>query len=509
MIESLPATTSRGTNPRPNKRLVVPLVVLILSFGAICAYVLADARRATWDRAGDVAARLVTAIEADVARNLETLDLSMQAVVDNLNRPDIKQLSPELRHLILFDRSATARHLGSMLVLDDAGNVRMDSRTLQPKPANLADRKYFQVHRDSDSVGIFISRPLVSRLTGEQIVGVSRRLSHADGSFAGVVVGSLRLDSFQTLFKDTALGTGSNITLARTDGIILMRWPYKARYIGLDIRRAKLFDYFPKQLSGRYETYAAVDGVHRLIVYSKIGNLPLVVGVGQSTVEIYRQWNLYAIVIGLMVAALSTIGLTLAFKLFGELNRRSSAETQLALLATIDPLTGLSNRRQFDSTLEREGKRALRDRSLMSLLMVDVDFFKSYNDRNGHQSGDKLLKAVGECINRSLKRGSDVGARFGGDEFAVLLPGTPLEGAANIADQIRRNFADHCVSEGIDGTGLSIGAACVTAPTRDDCGALVEAADSALYRAKALGRNRTELAPAAAAAPSGPLMQVA
>lgn len=505
MPELHPAISPQKSAPRPNKRLVVPFVALFLCFGAICVLVLADARRATWERAGDAAARLVSAIGADVARNIETLDLSMQAVVDNLNRTEIEQLTPELRHLILFDRSATARHLGSMLVLDEAGNVRMDSRTLNPKSANLADREYFKAHRDSDAVGIFISRPLISRLSGEQIVGVSRRLSHSDGSFAGVVVGSLRLASFQTLFKETSLGAGSHITLARSDGIVLMRWPYKTEYIGLDLRNAKLFDYFPANRSGRFEANAATDGVHRLIAFSQIGNLPLVVGAGQSTAEIYRQWNRYALAIGLMVVTLSIIGLTLALKLFSELNRRSSAEAQLALFAAIDPLTELNNRRQFDSTLAREMKRASRDQSPISLLMIDVDFFKTYNDRHGHQGGDKLLKVVGECIIRSLKRGSDVGARYGGDEFAVLLPGTPLEGAANIADQIRRNFAERCVSAGIDSTGLSIGGACITAPAHDDWSGLIETADNALYRAKALGRNRTELA----APPPEPVKQVA
>ena len=120
------------------------------------------------------------------------LDLSLQAVVDDLKRPDINQFSPELRNLILFDRSATARHLGTIMVLDEAGNVRLNSRTLTPTPVNLADRDYFQAQKNNGAIGMYISRPFITRTSKEQVIGVSRRLSHTDGSFAGVVVGTLQ-----------------------------------------------------------------------------------------------------------------------------------------------------------------------------------------------------------------------------------------------------------------------------------------------------------------------------
>ena len=136
--------------------------VVVFGFSAICAYVLFEMRRATWERAVEVAASLATAIENDVSRNFETLDLSLRGVVDNLKHPDIDRIAPDLRQLVLFDRSATAKHLGTILVLDEAGNVRIDSRTVNPPRLNLADRDYFRAQKDNPSLGMYIGSPQIT-----------------------------------------------------------------------------------------------------------------------------------------------------------------------------------------------------------------------------------------------------------------------------------------------------------------------------------------------------------
>src|SRR5262249_12674078 len=154
--------------------------------------------------------------------------------------PGIGDIDPQLRQLVLFDRSATARHLGALLVLDEKGDLVIDSRTINPPALNVADRDYFQVHQNSDAVGTFIGAPAIGRTAGEWFVGVSRRLSHPDGSFAGVVMASLRLAYFQELFKNIALAPNSTVALARTDGTVLMRWPFKEQLIGSDLSNAQL-----------------------------------------------------------------------------------------------------------------------------------------------------------------------------------------------------------------------------------------------------------------------------
>ena len=145
--------------------------------------------------------------------------------------------------------------------------------------------------------------------------------------------------------------------------------------------------------------------------------------------------------------------------------------------------------------LDRQWRVAARTAAPLALLMIDSDHFKLYNDTFGHQAGDRLLMQIGEAIAGSLKRPSDLGARYGGDEFAVLLPGSRVEEAAAVAQQIRHAFVTACYAEGISGkySRLSIGVASLVPGAGGHMRDLVAAADEALYRAKELGRNRTEL----------------
>ncbi|HEX7984048.1 MAG TPA: diguanylate cyclase [Duganella sp.] len=171
------------------------------------------------------------------------------------------------------------------------------------------------------------------------------------------------------------------------------------------------------------------------------------------------------------------------------------AQVALEQLATRDGLTGLANRRCFDNTLHAEWQRALRQQQPLSLLMVDVDNFKQYNDAYGHLGGDECLQRIATAV-ASEMRTNDLVARYGGEEFAVILPNQALKGAAIVAERIRCRVeqlhlpnlgsARHVVT-------VSIGAATALAAPDNDPSQLVAAADSALYRAKHMGRNRISL----------------
>jgi diguanylate cyclase (GGDEF)-like protein len=487
----------RGTAApkRPVKRLIAAIIVVALCFCVVCGKVLLDARRAAWERAAEVATSLVATLKSEIARNIESYDLSMVGVIENLRYPEITQVSPELRQAILFDRSTTAKHLHAIVLLDENGIVRLDSRTPFPEPVNRADRDYFQVHKNGAHFGLYISQPIFTPVTHHYVIAVSRRLSHADGSFAGAVVGAIRLSYFQQLFKDASLGPGGNITLSRTDGTLLARWPYQEAMLGRDLKGGELYKHLAIARSGRFETNALTDGVHRLVVYSQIDDLPLVIGVGQSTADIYAEWRSSAFTIGLLMALLCAMSIVLALYLAREMRRRSAAETTLAVLAMTDSLTGLANRRQFDDALEREWRRAIREQLPLALVMCDADLFKSYNDRHGHLAGDNLLQAIGIAMNQMIRRGTDVAARYGGDEFAVLLPGASADDAVQIAEQVRCRFAEQCLQQGSAPASLSIGVASVVPSAGEDQASLVAAADEAAYRAKKLGRDRSEVAP--------------
>ena len=212
----------------------------------------------------------------------------------------------------------------------------------------------------------------------------------------------------------------------------------------------------------------------------------------------YLMWfHLIAWVIGL---------LTLAW--FRGVSRRQLRELltheRSALLAFIDGLTGLANRRRLDAVLKEEWGRGNRAQSTLSMIMIDVDFFKKYNDFYGHQAGDECLTQLAKTIHGVVSRSDDLVARYGGEEFAVVLPNTTLEGACHVAECVRVAIASleiehHGLGEGRCVT-VSLGVAAALPDHESSVDALLAAADKALYQAKQGGRDRVVRASAAVTA---------
>ncbi len=180
--------------------------------------------------------------------------------------------------------------------------------------------------------------------------------------------------------------------------------------------------------------------------------------------------------------------------------RRMAAElhdtnTRLTLLAALDGLTGIANRRSFDERFAQEWNRCVRSRKPLALAMIDLDNFKQYNDQYGHVEGDKCLCAVAQALSHLVQRPEDLIARFGGEEFALLLPNTAADGALRVTERIRAGI----LALGIDHIGnswkkvtVSIGYSSFTPTQSDGQSALIQLADAALYQAKRNGRNRVE-----------------
>jgi diguanylate cyclase (GGDEF)-like protein len=169
----------------------------------------------------------------------------------------------------------------------------------------------------------------------------------------------------------------------------------------------------------------------------------------------------------------------------------AEANRRLQALAGQDSLTGLANRRAFDEALLKEHLRSRRDNTQLGLIMIDVDHFKRYNDSYGHPAGDDCLRCVGATIGDAILRPGDLATRYGGEEFAILLPDTDEAGARVIAQRIRETiFSLRLRHEGNPNevVTISAGVASLTC-TEMEADRLVQAADQALYRAKACGRN--------------------
>jgi diguanylate cyclase (GGDEF)-like protein len=464
------------------KLLIASSVATVIGFSAICANVMLDMRRGEEQLARQSLENLAATIEADISRNIELYDLSLRNVAMNLVVPDIKNVSKPVLHLILFDHAATAKHFGAIQVFDADGRLEVDASTLDPVPENRADEKYFQVHRDHDDVGLYISRPTLHR--GAFAIVLSRRITGPDGRFLGVVAGSIRFSYFHELFGRLSLGEGDTISLLRPDRTIIMRRPFDLDIIGKklsDLPRGKK----PGMEGSWFSGVGPIDEVPRLYVRS-LGASPLMVVVGKPLSDIFSLWRTELIRIGAIMLVLIAFVLGVTMFLAREMRRRAQAEDKLEELATTDALTGLKNRRKFDHEIDSEWRRALRHKSPLSLLMIDADHFKAYNDTYGHLAGDQVLVGIAICISDSVGRAGDCAARYGGEEFSVLLPGTSAADAMTIAETIRRKvqgWSDDPVST------VSIGIASVTPTAAMDWHAFVHAADQALYAAKAAGRN--------------------
>lgn len=176
-----------------------------------------------------------------------------------------------------------------------------------------------------------------------------------------------------------------------------------------------------------------------------------------------------------------------------------TTNAELHRLSSLDGLTGMANRRHFDETIDKEWRRAIRDKTELSVIMMDIDHFKLYNDHYGHLGGDDCLKKVANEIMGVVQRPGDVVARYGGEEFVVVLPTTPEEGAIIIAEKIRSSIFDqqyeHAKSQTCEYVTISLGTATII-PTHDmKWQDLVAKADEGLYYAKEQGRNCLGLRP--------------
>jgi diguanylate cyclase (GGDEF)-like protein len=170
------------------------------------------------------------------------------------------------------------------------------------------------------------------------------------------------------------------------------------------------------------------------------------------------------------------------------------ANQRLETLSHQDPLTGIANRRAFDSRLALHFADAVRRKEALSIALCDVDHFKAYNDRYGHPAGDECLKRLAAVLARNCKRATDLAARYGGEEFALVLPDTASEGALKLLEQARSELAGLAIVHEGSLTSrvvtFSAGVATYAAPRDRDAHGLLARADEALYRAKQLGRNR-------------------
>jgi PAS domain S-box-containing protein len=312
-------------------KLVIATSVGVAAIAALVGWMLWDAHEVARDHAVQTAQNLAAALAGDIERNLEIYDLSLIGAMEGLHVPEIASVSPHLRNLVLFDRAATARHLGALYVLDESGRITAASGPAEPPKGLLTDRDSFQFHRDHTDRGLHVSQPFKSAETGVWCIALSRRLDHADGSFAGVVVGSMELAFFSELFDRVDPGQGGSISLIGEDHRFIVRKPFSEDFVGRELTGGQFFQRYAETTVGAYQHPSVIDGIDRLFTYRKVGALPFIITISQPTAAVYADWRKKALVVAIAFVALTAIAVLLIAALVREFRRREGAE-QTAVL---------------------------------------------------------------------------------------------------------------------------------------------------------------------------------
>jgi len=309
--------------------LTLITLLLTLGIGALFARAIWTLKDEHWTATQRINTSLAQTLDRSITRAIDAYDLSLQGVVAGLSDPDIMGLPARQRHSALFDQSLRQRGAAGVLVLDVRGDVVFDSGGVEPRKANLADRGYFQALQQGNYTGLYIDVPLYSRVSGKHTLAMARPYHHADGRFAGVVVGGLRIAYFSELLSALDLGEHSGITLFRSDGTVVVRFPYREDDVGKSIAGTDNLRRIQAERSGSFLGTSVLDGVERFYTFRQVGDYPLILSVAQSTQSILADWRRSAVVLGGFALLLMLAGVVLAALLTPELRRRQQVAGQL------------------------------------------------------------------------------------------------------------------------------------------------------------------------------------
>lgn len=442
---------------------------------------------------------------SDALKEANSLLISIR---DRLDDAPLVQLDRPRMHRLLARQAALLPQLHGLFVYDHDGNWLVTDQGAIPPQANNADREYFQFHRQHPEDVLHVGAVIRSRSSGELIIPVSRRIDDAEGRFAGVLLATIRLQYFVDYYARFRLDERGAITLALDDGTLLVRRPFQADFVGTNLAAGELFQRHLKQAAtGTALVRAVVDGQERLYAFEHLQGYPLVALAGISRSAILASWRQdmlrSVVVVGILVVGMLVFGFGLLRQIRANVRSEAAlrqAHDELQLLTLKDSLTGLGNRRQFDTLLPLELARAQRSGQPLSLLMIDVDHFKAYNDHYGHPAGDRCLQAVAGVVASAARRPGDLAARYGGEEMALLLPNCDEVGAYRVACALQERLEILDVTHATSPFGritVSLGFS-VYRPEQNappHAASLLASADEALYVAKHSGRNRTHPSP--------------
>ncbi|MBD8710304.1 GGDEF domain-containing protein [Pseudomonas sp. CFBP 13711] len=499
-----PYFTLPRLSPSALTRALIGFIALVcLSLMLATAWQMNQSRLERIANAKIAVSNIVLAAEQQAQDTIRQADNTLRDLVERVGHDGVagEQLL-RLTKLMAQD-VINVEGLQGLFIYDAQGQWVANSFAHSVQEKNNGDRAYFAYHRDHTDESIHVGSIVKSRNTGDMVIPISRRINTPDGEFAGVALATVPVACFQAFFERMDVDDKGVIFLALNNGDLLARRPTLTALMTTNVARGDIFTrYLPYSDNGTAVIKSVVDGVERIYAYRRVSGLPIVAAAGVSYQHVFAPWWAYAYrsmaLIGMITLALCLLGILLYRQIQqlitaeGELN---VARNEMEIIAQTDSLTHLANRRRFDATLQQEWGRARRNNSTIALILLDIDWFKQYNDHYGHLQGDDCLRQVAEIIGTCVNRPGDLAARYGGEEFVVLLPETNLAGAFSVAENVRLSIANALIDHAGSSLGIltiSCGVVAINSPAKDSYTAALAEADRLLYLAKSKGRNAVE-----------------
>ncbi len=494
--------------------IAVP-VLLCLLLVAFQVKGLVDDRQQHLARAQLNAHDLGSTVAISIAGSFENIDLTLQAAVDHV------QLWQAARDLDMGTVNAMLMRLQSRVpsvilikATDADGNIVFNSQGGITDMLNVSDRDYFNVLKNDPDADMIISRPLMGRISKRWVLICARRINKQNGEFGGIVFASVELLGYLNRLSGGEIKlSGDDVFLLRDDeGNAIIR--YAKGKQDMEVTGSKVTSNNLNRLgkthadNGTYVSNSAVDNIERIYYYQRISGIPMNLVVGISVKDALNEWQVESRKTWIETVALIIAIITAGYLVYRSRQRQLAAfaelqdmqielehtNMELSRLSTTDGLTGVANRRKFDEIGPHEWMRAMRKRESLAAAMVDVDFFKVYNDRYGHQAGDQCLTAIAKVLAQGLRDGSDFIARYGGEEFLILLPGQDVDSANEVLERLRCDIEDlaipHAGSTIAPVITFSAGIAAMVPAAGFGLEDLIEQADRNLYIAKRRGKNQ-------------------
>lgn len=404
-------------------------------------------------------------------------------------------MPPAKLELLLKERNRQLPEAQEVMVLDRSGRMIASSAGPALGPDG-PQRDYFTHLRDTDnqdsSHPLFITRPY-KRSPGNWSVLITRALHDRAGRFNGVAVIFISQEKFREILQSVTSALNEGSSVIHEAGDFIYDIPHQERYAGRNLVGG--IAYTQHMASGQASTrHRGVDkNTHRdlVTVFQKVAGTPLIVISGRPFADMIRPSRQQMVERGSGFAVLAALLMFLARLAWRRQMALEVLNQRLIQLARTDSLTGCANRRDLLEELETERQRAERYAKAFSVLALDLDHFKTINDRYGHPGGDQALCHFVAIVEGSI-RPSDFLGRMGGEEFAILLPETSVDAASTMAERIRVAVEASVIPFSSDPARMtvSIGVAQWRLDGSDTIEALLARADAALYEAKRGGRNQ-------------------